>query len=262
LRKIRLAAVAVLLFIIAVGVYVGSRFCVSSSTAREISGLTPKQITARMMEAVGGEANWRKAERSGYSMAFSMVDYAAGVDRRVCASMLPGGRMRIEFETFRGPRKLTQLLLIETPGEQAVFENGKRVYPPWNGPEYQYLLESRLQEELPNLPTFFLKIHEEADGARLIGKKNVLGSPCYILSWKGLFKEKRVAIDAETFFLREIEILKPHKRIEKYYQRDRRFGDVFFRRVKEVWINGKPRTILLFSYLSFDPPDESLFRPE
>lgn len=251
-----------MLFIAAAGAYVCSRSRISPGPAPDADGLTPKQITARMMAAVGGEANWRKAERSGYSMAFSMVDYAAGVDRRVCASMLPGGRMRIEFETFRGPRKLTHLLLIETPGKQAVFENGKRVYPPWNGPEYQYLLESRLQEELPNLPTFFLKIHEDADSARLVGKKNVLGSPCYILSWKGLFKEKRAAIDAETFYLREIEILKPHKRIEKYYQRDRRFGDVFFRRVKEVWINGKPRTILLFSYLSFDPPDESLFRAE
>lgn len=250
------------IFLLASAVYICSRYCFVSGRFPGEQDLTPRQITAMMMKAVGGKENWLRGERTGYSMSFSMVDYEAEVDRRVCASMLPGDRMRIEIETFKGPRKITHLVLISVPGKQAVFENGRRVEKLKDNPEYRYLLESRLQEELPNLPTFFLKIHEEADKARLTGRKDVLGYPCYILSWKGLLKEKRVAIDAETFYLREIEILKPGKHIEKYYQRDKQFGDVFFRRVKEVWINGKPRTILQFSDLSFIPPDESLFQFE
>jgi len=228
----------------------------------DIASMSPKEITTRMVEAVGGRERWDWDNVPGYTIAYYQCDYEAGVHRRVFAWVVSYDKCRIEIETYRGTEKVTNLLLIASSGKTVTYENGKMVNEVEDETERNFLINSRLQTYLDEIPGPFVNLEKKADKAELLGEEEVLGQPCYLLAWKQPEKEVRICVDKESFYLLKVEVIQKDKHMVKYATRYRKFGDVFFPSIKEIYVNGDLKVRLLITHLSLGLPDESLFRIE
>ncbi|MCK4809541.1 MAG: hypothetical protein KAS99_01210 [Candidatus Omnitrophica bacterium] len=228
----------------------------------DIASMTPKEITTRAVEAVGGRERWDWNNIPGYTIIYYQCDHETGVHRRVSAWVVSYNKCRIEIETYRGTEKVTNLLLIADSGKTITYENGKMVNEVKDETERNFLINSRLQAYLHEIPGPFVNLDKKADKAELLGEEKVLGRPCYLLAWKQPEKEVRISFDKETFYLLKVEVIRKDRHMVKYATRYRKFGDVFFPSIKEMYVNGELKVRLLIAHFSLGLPDESLFRME